>query len=174
MDAFRLLVEQYQGPLVGYLTRLVGCNEAAQDYAQEAFLRIFSKSQHYQEQGQFRAYLYRTALNLVRSSARKDKARAVVSHLVPIRPEGEEASQHRAVQRKELRREIRRVVATLPLRFRVPLVLYEVEEWSYADIASHLGCREGTVKSRIHRARGLVRQRLATDFAGFDFAGGQT
>ena len=44
-------------------------------------------------------------------------------------------------------------MAKLPLRYRVPLVLHEIEGWSYVDIAQELGCREGTVKSRIHRGR---------------------
>jgi len=61
---------------------------------------------------------------------------------------------------QELHRQVAVAVASLPLRFRVPLVLHEIEGWPYADIARELGCREGTVKSRIHRGRLHLRERL--------------
>lgn len=159
-DSFRILVERYQGPLIGYLTRMVGCPLKAEDFAQEAFLRIYSRAHRYQEQGQFKSYLYRTATNLVRSSIRKQKTREALSALIPAAPESAPAEQDRRIRRQELGEQIRRAIARLPLKFREPLVLYEVEEWPYRQIAEHLGCRPGTVKSRIHRARGLVREEL--------------
>lgn len=161
-DAFRVLVERYQGQLIGYLTRMVGCPLKAEDFAQEAFLRIYSHAHRYQEQGRFQSYLYRTAGNLVRSAARKQKTREALSIMIPAASESAPAEQHRRVQRQELAEEIRQAVARLPLRFREPLVLYEVEEWPYRQIAEHLDCRPGTVKSRIHRARAMVRSALAS------------
>ncbi len=165
-EAFRVLVERYQGPLVGYLTRMVGSPERAEDFAQEAFLRIYSRAHRYQEQGQFQAYLYRTAGNLVRSAVRKQKTREALAVLIPAAAESVPAEQHHRIRRQELGAEIRRAVSRLPLRFREPLVLYEVEEWPYRRIAEHLGCRPGTVKSRIHRARVLVRNELQSRLDG--------
>ncbi len=167
-EAFRVLVERHQGQLVGYLTRMVGCHSQAQDFAQEAFLRIYSRAHKYQEQGQFQSYLYRTAINLVRSAVRKSKTREAVATLMPAAPESTAAEQHQRVQRQELREEIRQAVAKLPLKFREPLVLYEMEEWPYQQIAEHLGCRTGTVKSRIHRARSMVRHSMT------DYVNGET
>lgn len=159
-DAFRILVERYQGPLIGYLTRMVGCPLKAEDFAQEAFLRIYAHAHRYQERGQFKSYLYRTATNLVRSSIRKQKTREALATLVPAAPESAPPDQDRRIRRQELGEQIRDAISRLPLKFREPLVLYEVEDWPYRRIAEHLGCRPGTVKSRIHRARGLVQEQL--------------
>jgi RNA polymerase sigma-70 factor (ECF subfamily) len=62
--------------------------------------------------------------------------------------------------RRELHREVTAAVARLPLRYRVALVLHEIEGWTYLDIARELGCREGTVKSRVHRGRQQLKKRL--------------
>ena len=62
---------------------------------------------------------------------------------------------------RELRERVAAAVVTLPLQFRVPLVLFEIEGWSYADIARQVGCREGTIKSRIHRGKRRLRAQLA-------------
>lgn len=159
-ESFRILVERYQGQLIGYLTRMVGCPLQAEDFAQEAFLRIYSRAHRYQEQGQFKSYLYRTATNLVRSAIRKQRTREALSTLIPAAPESVPAEQDRRIRRQELGGQIREAIARLPLKFREPLVLYEVEDWPYQQIAEHLGCRPGTVKSRIHRARSLVREQL--------------
>jgi RNA polymerase sigma factor (sigma-70 family) len=63
--------------------------------------------------------------------------------------------------RAELQHQVRHELMRLPFRFRVPLVLFEVEEWSLAEIAGLLGCRQGTVKSRLHRGRARLRRALA-------------
>ena len=55
---------------------------------------------------------------------------------------------------------VREAVQQLPMRYRVPLVLYTVDEWPYRRIAEFLGCQEGTVKSRIHRGRNLIRKQM--------------
>ena len=62
--------------------------------------------------------------------------------------------------RKEVGLRVTEALAGVPLRYRSPLVLREMEGWSYRDIASALNCREGTVKSRIHRGREELRRLL--------------
>jgi RNA polymerase sigma-70 factor (ECF subfamily) len=64
------------------------------------------------------------------------------------------------VLRREVGRELQTALAQLPLRYRVPLVLRDVQEWSYDEIARVTGCRLGTIKSRISRGRGLLRRAL--------------
>ena len=68
--------------------------------------------------------------------------------------------QHDRVLRVEVQERVSGAIAELAIHHRVPLVLHELEGWSYRDIAAHLGCREGTVKSRIHRARKVLREKL--------------
>jgi RNA polymerase sigma-70 factor, ECF subfamily len=164
-DAFAVLVERHKDPLVGYLGRLTGCRERAADLAQETFLRLFQHCDRYREQGQLKALLYRIATNLLRSEQRRERRFRLLQPLLgatsdALRPDPE-ATIHRRALGGEQRGHVARALAALPLRYRVPLVLYELEEWTYGDIAAHLGCREGTIKSRIHRGRQRLREHLA-------------
>lgn len=164
--SFGLLVDRYKDALVGYLTRLTGSPEQAEDLAQEAFLRLYQNARQYDEQGRLKGYLYTIAGNLLRSQERRRRLwNTVLPFLAPPTTSNgfhlEEAAGERRVLQRELGRELARAVAELPLHYRVPLVLFEIEEWSYDDIAAHVGCRPGTVKSRLHRARQRLQKELA-------------
>lgn len=165
-DSFGLLVDRYKDPLVRYCARLCGSPEQAEDLAQEAFLRLYQSRHRYAEQGRLLGLLFSIAANRLRSEERRRRTwRNLLPFLAPPTTSNgfhldEPASERRVLQR-ELGDQLQAAVAELPLRYRIPLVLYEVEEWPYADIARHLGCQEGTVKSRIHRARRRLQQRLA-------------
>jgi RNA polymerase sigma-70 factor (ECF subfamily) len=164
-EAFGHLVDRHKDSLVNYLTRLTGCRERGQDLAQEAFLRLYQQAKRYDERGQLKAFLYRIATNLLRSERRRERRfRLLVPLLGPRedpQPEGP-----RRILRQEARRRLAEAVAQLPLRYRVPLVLHDIEGWPYTDVARHLGCREGTVKSRIHRARRRLKDLLAPYWHG--------
>ena len=158
--AFSELIDRHKNAIVNYLTKLTGSREEAEDYAQEAFLRIYQRAGNYDERGYFKAYLYRIGTNLVRSAQRRQKRWQVVHSLISINGHHVEPSQQKRVLRDEIAQRLRKAVSELPLRYRVPLVLYEVDEWPYRRIAQFLDCREGTVKSRIHRARRALRTEL--------------
>jgi len=164
-DAFAELVDRHKDAVVNYLTRLTGNRDRAEDLAQETFLRLFRSAGSYSEQGLLRGYLFRIATNLVRSEERREKRLRL---LMPFlgRQEHAEPAAPSGLLRQEMHREVSAAVAQLPLRYRVPLVLHEIEGWAYADIAQALGCREGTVKSRIHRGRQHLKERLAPYWQG--------
>jgi RNA polymerase sigma-70 factor, ECF subfamily len=164
-DAFADLVDRHKNAVVNYLTRLTGNRDRAEDLAQETFLRLFRSAGSYSEQGLLRGYLFRIATNLVRSEERREKRLRL---LLPFlgRQEHAEPAAPSGLLRQEMHREVSAAVAQLPLRYRVPLVLHEIEGWAYADIARELGCREGTVKSRIHRGRQHLKERLAPYWQG--------
>ena len=157
--AFTSLVERHKDGVVNYLARLTGDRDRAEDLAQETFLRLFKAAVSYCEQGFLRAYLFRIATNLVRSEERREKRLRLLLPFLGGRRHDEPAAPS-GMLLQELHRQVAGAVASLPLRYRVPLVLHEIEGWSYADIAQELSCREGTVKSRIHRGRQHLRQRL--------------
>lgn len=167
-DAFALLVERHKDPLVGYLARLTGCRQRAEDLAQDAFLALYQHAVRYVEQGRLQGLLYRIATNRLRSQERRARRWRLLEPVLFSR-NGHGAEPAPAPQRvlaAEAQRELAAALAELPLAFRVPLVLHEIEGWPYADVARWLGCREGTVKSRIHRGRLRLRERLAPYFEG--------
>jgi RNA polymerase sigma-70 factor (ECF subfamily) len=160
--AFAALVDRHEDALVAYLARLTGSPERGEDLAQEAFLRLFRAAGRYREEGHLTAFLYRIATNLVRSEARRERRwRLLAPALAPPGAPAEEPRGPRRLLQRELQERLARAVAALPLSLRAPLVLYEVEEWPQREIARALGCREGTVKSRLHRARARLREELA-------------
>ncbi len=160
-DAFAALVDRYKDAMVNYLTRMTGCRDRAEDLAQETFLRLYQSAHRYQERGKLLPLLYRIATNLVRSEARRATRARLFANLFAWSTNGhaEPAAQKRLLD-QELNQQLAAAVADLPLTYRAPLVLCDIEGWSYRDIARWLGCREGTVKSRIHRGRQRLKEVL--------------
>jgi RNA polymerase sigma-70 factor (ECF subfamily) len=163
--AFAELVDRHKDAVVSYLTRLTADRDRAEDLGQETFLRLFRGAAEYREQGYLRAFLYRIATNLVRSEERKRRRWSLLQPLLPGRTH-QEPSGPVGLLSRELTRQVQAALAKLPLHFRVPLVLHEIEGWTYGDIAAELGCQQGTVKSRIHRGRQQLKARLAPYWQG--------
>ncbi len=166
-QAFSKIVERHQGRLVGYLTRLTGDLDRAEDLAQEAFLRLFRSVDSYRPQGQLSAYLFRIATNLLRSEERR---RTRWRHLEPIFRSGQRLQASPTAPDEllgsEIQRRLRRAIAALPLTYRLPLVLYEMEDWSCQEISQLLNCREGTIKSRLFRARQKLKETMTPYWKG--------
>jgi RNA polymerase sigma-70 factor (ECF subfamily) len=160
-QAFATLVERHQRPLTAYLGRLCGSGDRAEELAQESFVRLFQAAGGYRDEGRLLPYLFRIGTNLLRSDERRRRRWRLMLPLV-VNGNGHHAAPlgEAAVLRGELQQRVRRELQRLPFSYRVPLVLFEIEDWSYADIAALLGCRHGTVKSRIHRGRERLRRAL--------------
>ncbi|HXT49714.1 MAG TPA: RNA polymerase sigma factor [Thermoanaerobaculia bacterium] len=161
-QAFADIVERHQRPLTAYLGRLCGSRDRAEELAQESFVRLFQAAGGYRDEGRLLPYLFRIGTNLLRSEERRRRRWRLMLPLV-AGSNGHHAPAlgEATVLLDELQQRVRRELQRLPFRFRVPLVLFEIEDWSYADIAALLGCRQGTVKSRIHRGRERLRQALS-------------
>ena len=161
-QAFADLVNRYKDLLVNYLTRMTRSRERAEDLAQEAFVRVYRSADRYRERGQFQAFLFRIATNQLRSEERRAaRWRGLLPSLVAeqrLRPPA--PSPQGAALCDEAVDAVTAAIGRLPLHYRAPVVLREIEGWPYARIAEALGCREGTVKSRVHRAKDLLREDL--------------
>lgn len=170
MARFAAIVEENKDLLVNYLTRLTGDRDRAEDLAQETFLKFYQLGDRYQDQGTPRAYLLKMATNLLRDEQRR---RSRWLGLLPVfslggrSPDGihtEELPREGDPQRLFLSGEAQRTVQAaldgLDLLYRAPLVLREIEGLSYQEIAVILDCQEGTVKSRLHRARQALKEKL--------------
>lgn len=164
-QAFAVLIDRHKDAMVNYLLRLTGSRERAEDAAQEAFLRLYRGASGYREEGKFTSYLYRIATNLVRSEDRRERRRRFLAPFVSSNGH-QPAAAAQDLLRKELKHQVALALRRLPLRYRLPLVLADIEGWSYQAIAELLGCREGTIKSRIHRARHRLRQELEPYWLG--------
>jgi len=160
-DAFAVIVNRYKDPLVNYLTHMVRSRERAEDMAQEAFVRLYRNAERYRQAEKLAPYLFRIATNHTISEMRREKRwRLLMPRLVAGSSKSAPAPDV-SLMSDEVQQKVNAALEKLPLKFRAPLALYEIEEWSYDDIARAMECRIGTVKSRIARARELMRRQLA-------------
>ena len=158
---FAEIVDSHRDALVNYLTHLTRCRQRAEDLAQEAFVRLYGSMQASREVEQVGPYLYRIATNLAVSAVRRERRWRLLTPRLTVAAEKAVPPPDAGLVSDEIQRKVTSALEALPLKFRAPLVLYEIEEWSYEDIARALDCRLGTIKSRIARARELLRRQLA-------------
>ncbi|MDJ0763275.1 MAG: RNA polymerase sigma factor [Myxococcota bacterium] len=166
--AFGEIVDQHKDALLNYLTRFCGSRSRAEDLAQETFLKLYLHKNTYIEDGKLRSYLYRIATNLAINAHRKDRRWRIFELISRSSRNGDSPgpSPQSQVLLSEAQKKLTAAIADLPLAFRAPLVLHEIEELPYAEVAQILNCNEGTVKSRISRGRQRLKQKLTPYFNG--------
>jgi RNA polymerase sigma-70 factor (ECF subfamily) len=164
-EAFGELVVRYQDRLCNSLFRVLGSSDDARDAAQDAFVQAFQKLKTFRGNSAFYSWLFRIALNAAATQRRRTRQKPTsiesmreTSGQTPADPHPEAAPSH-SMERAERQKA---ALAALPAEFRIPLVLKEIDGLKYQEIAEIVGCPIGTVRSRIHRARVELRQRLAS------------
>jgi RNA polymerase sigma-70 factor (ECF subfamily) len=139
--------------------RLAGNDDDAQDLVQESLIRVRRGLERY-EPGSLEGWLARIVTNVFLDEVRRKRRRPTDAlpedpdRVLPGSPAADEAS-------TRLSDEVQRALASLPEEFRVPVVLCDVADQSYEQIAAALSVPVGTVRSRIHRGRRLLRTALA-------------
>jgi len=165
-DAFGEIVDRYKDSLVNYLTHLVRSRDRAEEIAQDAFVRLYRHAANYREQDRLGPYLFRIATNLTVTEVRRAKRWTLLLPRLHASTNQSIPAPDANLITDEIQRHVNSALERLPLKYRAPLVLFEMEEWSYDQIAVALEIRIGTVKSRISRARDLLRRQLAPWWKG--------
>ncbi len=170
--AFGALVEQYQAMAYSLAYRMTGSAEDAEDLTQEAFLNAWRGLARFQGQSSFSTWLYRLTANACIDFLRREKRRASLSMTLDGEDDDEVRqaevpderwSPERELEKNEARAALERGLAALSPEHRAVLLLREVQGLSYAEIARALDLEEGTVKSRIARARLALRDFLQNE-----------
>jgi len=170
-EAFARLVRLHEGMVVNLAGRLLGDVEEARDVAQEVFLQVHKRLAAFEGRSSLKTWIYRIAVNQCHNRRRfwhrrrRDREtpfdeRALGEPLVPgQRPAA--ASPYDEVLRVERARRVQAALLELRFEHRSVLVLREIEGLSCEEVAAALGVPEGTVKSRLSRAREAMRRKLA-------------
>jgi RNA polymerase sigma-70 factor (ECF subfamily) len=165
LDAFNDLVVCYQDQLFGLIVRMVPDRDQAADCVQEAFFSAYRNLRGFRG-GSVKSWLHRIAVNAAMDMQRARKRRP--SQPYPELeddswqpPAGEEADPVRTAMTTERHRALNDALATITDDQRTAIVLFDVEGYDYQEIADMTGVSLGTVKSRIHRGRLALRDRLA-------------
>jgi RNA polymerase sigma-70 factor (ECF subfamily) len=158
VEGFNLLVENYKVRLFNLLYRLTGTREEAEDILQETFLRVYREKESYDFNYSFSTWIYTIALNLCRNLYRK-KNRAKFTSLDNLLSQPDSNSDNFG-NKSRLSSILEKVISTLPLKYKKVFLLRDVDQLSYEDIALTLDIPIGTVKSRVNRARRILKKKM--------------
>lgn len=167
-QAFAALYGRRQAGIYRFALQMCGSESVAEDVVQEVFMALIREGQRFDpSRGSLSSYLYGVARNQV--LRRLERERPFAASLDDDSGHGEAAGEaHDArpdplseLARAETVASVRQAVLALPAHYREVVVLCELQEMSYAEAAGALGCAVGTVRSRLHRARAILTDRLA-------------
>jgi RNA polymerase sigma-70 factor (ECF subfamily) len=169
-SAFDYLVQKYRRPILNFMYRMAHNSAAAEDMAQEVFLRVYRSRQNYEASAKFTTWLYRIASNLAVNRARDtrhERPEVTVSldekdqntGLTMDLPD-DSVSAEEAIVRRERLAAIRQRVQALPERQRMAVIMHKYQQMDYRQIAEILKLSESAIKSLLFRAYETLREQL--------------
>lgn len=159
-QAFALFVERYKSRLYNFIVRIISEKETAEDILQDTFLRVYNQRKNYSPDFALSTWVYTIALNLVRSELRKRKLRKYLS-LDFLKEESDvELADNVNPEPGRLKPLMDKAIAALPEEYRTAFILCDIDRLPYNEIAEIMRVPVGTVKSRINRARSMLREKL--------------
>lgn len=168
---FHKIIEAYYRQVINVAYRFLNDHAAAEDIAQEVFLRFYQALPRYRPEAKISTFLYKITKNLCLNYLRKrrsgkffslDEFKTDSGERVYEFPDEKALSPRAMLENEELRVKIHEALAKLPPNQRTAVILKRYENLDYDDIANVLGCRVSAVKSLLHRAKITLRRGLAS------------
>jgi RNA polymerase sigma-70 factor (ECF subfamily) len=157
-DSFGLVFQRYQHVVYRFARAMTGSDEIAEDVTQEVFVVLIRQLGRYEpERAAFGTYLYGVARNVSRERLRRDRRFLPLSSHPEIRSD----DPFELMANAETLGQMRRALAGLPVKFREVVILCDLHNLAYAETAAILRTSTSTVRSRLHRARRLLKERLS-------------
>ncbi|MFZ5592306.1 MAG: sigma-70 family RNA polymerase sigma factor [Bacillota bacterium] len=165
--AFSVLVQRYENKIYNLAYRFVGNHADACDLAQETFIKLYHSLHTYRGEASFATWLYRVATNVCRDELRRQQRQKKLSLDEMVEQPGfalssdnEQEMPEEVLEKKELQEQMQNFLLELSDEHRIVLIMREVQQLSYEEIAAALECSLGTVKSRLNRARQALKQKF--------------
>lgn len=165
--AFRLLVNKHQRKVRNLVYLTVGKQYAhwVDDIAQEVFIKVYQNLNQFDGRAKFTTWLYRITVNHCTDELRKKKVKRFFKW---YEPEASQMNIEDKLEQSETAALVRQAIGALPVKFRLPLILKDIEGYEYQEVAQMLDCKMGTVKSRLYRGRKLLKEELEPLKGEFD------
>lgn len=156
-SVFQLLVKRHKEKVRNIIYLTISNSSSVDDIAQEVFITVYKNLKHFRFESQFTTWLYRITVNKCKDHLRKINVRKI---FIPIKEAAGEPGRGIDAENKDVSNIVMNAISELPAKLRVPLLLKDIEGFSYQEISETLRCEMGTVKSRIFRAREGLRNIL--------------
>lgn len=158
MVAFSEIVDRYKNRLMNTIVRMVSSQVEAEDIVQETFVRVYQHRDSFDFRHCFSTWLYTIALNLARNELRKRK-RFKFYDISDMQGHESEISVEMKLP-SNISKVLEKAIDSLPEKYKSAFILRDIQEQSYDEVAKIMNIPLGTVKSRVNRARALLRDKL--------------
>jgi RNA polymerase sigma-70 factor (ECF subfamily) len=167
--AFRTLVKRFRGRIMNLVSRFINDRDRAEEISQEVFLRVFRNRERYRKSGKFSTWIFTIAVNLTKNEIRSRVRHKGTFSLDAFEEEtggqglpfpDQKPLPDEDLNAGEIRFKVAEALRKLPPRYREAVVLRDIEGLSYEEVGQILRIPGGTVRSRINRARLMLKERL--------------
>jgi len=156
-SAFQLLVKRHKEKVRNIIYMTMNNSAMVDDIAQDVFITIYKNLKYFRFESLFTTWLYRITVNKCKDYIRRMNVRKIFSPL----DDGFDVSEHQTpVENNDISKIVMDAISNLPVKLKMPLILKDIEGFSYQEISETLNCEMGTVKSRIFRGREKLKEIL--------------
>lgn len=172
IEAFEVILKIYEKKIYNFAYRMLGDKEDAMDTTQEVFMKAYKSINTFNGNSSFSTWLFKIAKNVCIDYLRKNDKARIYSLDKTIKIDGEEIKKEtpdtsnlpeEIVKKRELQRIVHQAIARLPEKYKAVIILRDLQNFSYKEIAEILNCSIGTVKSRISRGRKELKNILSNE-----------
>jgi RNA polymerase sigma-70 factor (ECF subfamily) len=156
-SVFGELVKRHKDKVRNIVYLTLNNGEMVDDIAQEVFITVYRNLKNFRFESQFTTWIYRITINKCKDFLRKKNIRRI---FIPIKEDEEVPAFESLNENSDIKQIVRRAISELPDKLRIPIVLKDIEGFSYQEIAESMQCEIGTVKSRIFRGREALKKIL--------------
>ncbi|MFA3782551.1 RNA polymerase sigma factor [Melioribacteraceae bacterium 4301-Me] len=153
-SVFRVLVGKHKDKVRNLVYLTMSDADFVDDISQDVFISVFHKLKDFRFESKFTTWLYRITVNKCKDYLRKKQVRSI---FLPIEDTDTKYGVRTVAENIDIPGLVRKAIDKLPEKLKVPLILRDIEGFSYKEIADQLGCEVGTIKSRIFRARETLK-----------------
>ncbi len=155
-QAFARLFSRHAGMLRGYLRKVTGDHETADDLTQQAFMKALDGLDHFEGRSSFKNWLYKIATNLWKDRLKKKRPSSGIEDYEKL----QNITPDELVEKEERHNRVHEAIQELPEKWRAPLMLVRFEDMQYKEAASILDITTDAVRMRVHRAHKALRHQL--------------